>query len=331
MRAYVCLFALPLLAQEPLPIQMLPPESTLIVGINVAGIRTSKLAQSAISQIKAQAPELAGLAAAGFDPLNTIDEVLLGATEGSAGRGMALLRGQCGPERLAAFAPKGAKSASSQIGGTKLLSFQSRGQQVAATCLSTDVFAVGTAGMVKSALARRAAPRGPAVALAERAAAMRGAHDLWIVAKADFSKVAADVPNPQAAAMMKSDIAKSIQEIAFGLKLSDGLALSTEVTTRTGNDAEMLAGALMMMAGMAKSDPKAKQMAPVLDQLNVRAEGNVMRASLALSEEQLALIGKQAQAAAQTATPQPAPPASNDIVIHSSPRDMGTVTLPAPK
>ncbi len=264
------------------------------------------------------------MVAEGFDPLAEIDELLLGGPAGKRNDALVLMRFRCAPGRLSSLSPKSQPGVFSSYGGARILTFESEGKPVSAACLGPTMLAAGNPGKVKAALTRRAAPRGPDLALSERAAAMRGAHDIWLVARADFGQIKPEVPNEKAAALMKSEMVKSIQQVAAGVKLSPGLAISVDLTTKTGNDAEMIAGALLMMAGMAKSDPKqGKNVARVLDNLSVRAEGNQMQASLKLSDQQLAELQSQVKAAA-------APPPT-EIMIYSSPKDMGTVKLPPPK
>jgi hypothetical protein len=114
------------------------------------------------------------------------------------------------------------------------------------------------------------------------------------------------------------------------------MTVAVNITTKTAQDAETMAGGMMMFAGMLKSNPKqAMQFAPLLENLNIAAHGDTMEMSLHLSEQQLASISSQmrqrtaAAASGTPATASPQPPPSGDIKIYSSEKDMGVVTLKA--
>ena len=71
----------------------------------------------------------------------------------------------------------------------------------------------------------------------------------------------------------------------------------------------------------AQKNPQAAASMAFLQRLDLKTQGNVMRVALTVPEADLEKIVQQLKQQAKQG-------AATGVVIHSSPKDMGTVTLP---
>lgn len=335
MRALLTFALLPvtLAAQEPLPLTALPPDTALIVGVRPNRITSSSAWKQLVAAIKKTNP---ALPIEDADTAN-LDEIVA-AIPGTdmQSRMLLLVRAECKGE----FASK-----------LRIRSQARRGVTLSTACLAGGITAFGDPASLKAVRAGARNP-GPAKTLLAGAADMRGSYDVWFVTNAGVDQLAKVNPNRQAAAVANSPMLKSIRQISFGLNLSGGVRANVGIQTATPGDAEMFAGGMVMALGMLKSDPKnGAKAAPIVDRIKVRASGNTASFELNVPEQEYALFASQLQAVAGPAlaaansgtvtitgaepqsglvapvnTPPPSP--SGGIVIHSSPKDMGTVELP---
>ena len=111
-----------------------------------------------------------------------------------------------------------------------------------------------------------------------------------------------------------------------GIKFGPSILIAGEAVTRSEKEATALADVVRFFMGMvqmsAQKNPQAAAAMAFFQRLDLKAEGNVMRVSLTIPEADLEKLIQQAQ---QKPKPRPA----SGVVIRSSPKDMGTVTLPA--
>ncbi|MGE5487659.1 MAG: hypothetical protein ACM3ZB_07565 [bacterium] len=334
MRALLTFALLPvtLTAQEPLPLTALPPDTAIIIGARPSKI----IASSAWKQLVAAEKKANPTLAIDVTDAKNVDEIVV-AVPGTAlrSRVVMLVRADCKGELASRLC---------------LRSRERRGVELSTACLPGGITVLGDPESLKSVQAGARNP-GPAKALLASAEEVRGSNDVWIVTNASVDQLAKANPNRQAAAAANSPMLKSIRQISFGLNLSAGVRASVGVQTATPGDAEMFAGGMLMALGMLKSDPKnGARAAPIVDRIKVHAAGNTASLELNVPEQEYALFASQLQAAAGpalaaanpgtltiTGGPEsgvmapastPTPSRSGGIVIHSSPKDMGTVELP---
>ncbi|HWR51046.1 MAG TPA: hypothetical protein VN428_08065 [Bryobacteraceae bacterium] len=333
MRAFVCSMLLALaaaFAQQSLPLDPLPPNTVAIIGVNLAALRGSAIGQSIMAELKEdkRLPEKARDAIAG------IDEILIARPSGRNQRqnGLVLMKMSCREDSMTVLLGDRQPTVSSWS-GTRVMTVIREGQPFSIACLKPDIVAGGDPESLKWALGRRIGGRTLSPDLASAAAVLRSSHDIWLVANANMSELASQLPQQQAAALAKAPLVQAIRQISGGAKLSNGINIAMNITAKTAQDAETMAGGMMMFAGMLKSNPKqAKQYAPLLESLNIAAHGETMEMSLHLTEQQLAAISSQVRsrpgASAVAATPVRQPQATGEIKVYSSEKDMGVVTLP---
>ncbi len=347
--AAICLMLLgtALSAQEPLPVSMLPPDTAAIIGINLSRLRGSHLGQQLFAEIQAKNPNLAQLAARGFDPFTQVDQILLGAPIQQPGmkRGLFLIRAVCHDATLQTFAQPGGDVAESRYAGRRIVTVKTKDGATSFACVDGTLIAGGDPASLKAALAKGPGAAGPNHALAEQAAALSAEYDVWLVSRGRLSDLASGTPNAQAGAFLNSGLMSRLKQISAGISLADGLNIALTLTAQTADDADAIAGGFTMLAGMIKSDPKrGAQFAPIADNLRVRTEGNTAYVELKLNEDQYASLAAMIPSATGAAGPrsvvatqQPAglrkrtAPPPMELKIQSSPRDMGNVTVTPPK
>lgn len=312
-----------------------PPDSALLVGINLEQIKSSKLGQSLFSQMKIENSDLKQwMDASGFDPLRDVREILIATPAvNRKARGLFFVRGSFDAARFAALARRPGVSLATYQG----VSIFTKKQQepVSLACLDSSLVIGGDPESVRTAVARRGGSGGPDPALAAKANELRRGQDIWVVARVSPSELAGDVPVPEFAGALQGDFVKSVRRFSGGLKFGPELLLSADLVTRTAEDAAGIAAALKMLLGLATSDRQnANSLAPLLEKLNLRADGDTVKIALAVPEEQLAqlfqssLQGLMQGARKTAAAPAPPAPPRNDVIIYSSPKDMGVVKVP---
>jgi hypothetical protein len=164
---------------------------------------------------------------------------------------------------------------------------------------------------------------------------LRAAYDLWVLIDRPISELAAD--SGQTPPAFARELAHSVQRASGGVKFGSSLTVSLGMTTAGPAEAQSLAGALRLLTSMASTSQQARPAADILRDLDLRADGNTVRLALSIPQDKLAeavraTVHQTAQKIAGDTAPvaKPAAAPAGDIVIHSSPSDMGVVKLPSP-
>jgi hypothetical protein len=343
-RPAVVLLLLPLIpalacAADPALLRFAPPDSGVIVGLNLEHILASDLGRSMLSQAKLDSPEVKKfIASVGFDPLRDIREVLIAApAKNQKGRGLFLLRGTFDPTKFAELAVQPGMTAA-VYRGVQIMTKNQQEQPLSMACLDASMILGGDPESVRSAITRRDQGPGPDAALAAKAAAMSEQNDIWFVSHVSPADLTGDAPDGGPAGAPQMELLRSIEQASGGLKLGKDLVLAADVTTHTPKDAESIAAMLRLFIGLAASNKRdAKQAAAILEKLVLRAEGNSVKISFSIPEAELEKSIHQAmEQASQNAVAAlagrpviaPPPPEPTGVTIYSSPRDMGVVKLP---
>lgn len=325
-------------AADPALVELVMPDAAVVIGINVARIKSSAIGQSIAAQIQPTDTALKQLVElTGFDPLRDLDEILIAVPPGkSQGRGLVLLRGSFDPSRLPALA---------QLGDVRLTTFQgvriaSIQQQdpFALACLSNSLALAGDPESVRAAIARRrsASPLDPG--LLAKVSQLSETYDLWLVAMIPVADLAGELPDPNLSGIA-GEMLKSIKQASGGIKLGTTLEVSLELVTSSYKDALALRDVLKFFTGLALTQAKPTQAADLLDNLRLTVEGTSLKLQIEIPEQQIA---RMIQAQKQAKAPQPPKPAASEIVIYSTSPEAGgakpapsantsVVRLPAPK
>jgi hypothetical protein len=309
-------------------LELIMPDAHVAFGLSLARLRSSPMGdvlragmQNGMRRASGGA-ELQNLfGQIGFNPFEDIQELIV-ATNGT-GKNPPTLVVMRGSDRLRQLIEM--KNSQSKRGSTAFAAFG-------------DVLVTGDAAEVKAARARHG--RGPSLngAMARRIAAMSAKYDLWVISNVPVSSLAANMDRSKSAGMGNLEMLKSIEQFSAGLGFSSDFVLQIEVTARDAASAATLADSAKMLLAMAQQQRAARDPAAMdaLQRLQFQVQGRVLRIGMSVPAEE---VQKQMQmlqaqmpvpdpsAGPPPVAPKPRPPANTDIVIQSSPKDMGTVKI----
>lgn len=313
-------------AADPALLRLVMPEAKVISGANLSQFMTSPFGSFLLSQAQSAEPQLRSfIQATGFDPLRDLNEILMASPANpKENRGVLLARGVFDPSRIEALAKQSGAAVQSYKGVQVVVGKQKTDAWFAFLDASTAV--MGDALSVRGVIDRGGGGPGPDPKLLARVNQVSGQYDFWAVSAVPAAEFAQSMPNPQMGGIMQGDVMRGVLETSGGIKFGPGILIAGEAVTRSEKDATALADVVKFFVGMAQmsaqKDPKAAASMAFLQQLDLKAQGNVLRVALTVPEADLEKFIRQVQE-------KPKPRADGGIVIHSSPKDMGTVTLPS--
>ncbi len=312
-------------AADPALLRLVLPEAKIISGADLSQFVPSPFGRFLLAQLQSSEPDMRSfIQATGFDPLRDVSEVLMASPANpKENRGVLLARGVFDPSRIAAFARQSGTVVQSYNGVQVMVGKQKTEPWIAFLDSSTAV--MGDALSVQSVIDRGGGGPGPGPELVARVEQASGLYDFWAVSAIPASSFAGSMPTPQMGTIMQGDVMRGIVGTSGGIKFGPSILIAGEAVTRSEKEATALADVVRFLVGMAQmstqKDPQAAASLAFLQRLDLKAQGNVMRVSLTIPEADLEKLIQQAQ---QKAKPRPA----NGVVIRSSPKDMGTVTIP---
>lgn len=312
-------------AADPALLRLVMPEAKVISGANISQFVTSPFGSFLLAQLQSSEPQLRSfILATGFDPLRDVNEVMMAsAADPKEKRGVLLARGVFDPSRILAYAKQSGGVAQSYNGVLIMAEKQKMDPWIAFLDSSTAV--MGDARSVQGVIDRAASGSGPDPELVARVKQASGLYDFWGVSAIPASSFADRMPNPQLGGILQGDVIRGVLGTSGGIKFGPSILIAGEAMTRSEKDATALADVVRFFVGMAQMSAQKNLQAAAsmafLQRLDLKAEGNVMRMSLTIPEADLEKFIQQAQ---QQAKPRP----TSGVVIRSSPKDMGTVTIP---
>jgi hypothetical protein len=295
-------------AADPESLGLIPSDTGVVVGINVEQIKASKFGQMMSSQVEAQAKAAEEMAKPGLELWKGIREVFIAApASGQKGRVLILFNGTFDSAPLRALAKLGGMTEASVQGVTVFTKEQQ--EPFSAALADSSLILAGDPASVKAALARRGGqPGGLDPAVAAKMRAVRASHHIWLLTTVPLADLARNAPQEAFGGALQGDAVKSILQVSGGLTFGPKLLIAFEVVTRTEQDATSMADGLRALIGMATMGDNAKQFAPLLQTLDLKAEGATMKLSLAIAEEDIIKLlppGMQGQPAPAPKPQQP--------------------------
>ena len=361
-------------AADPALLDLIMPDARLVVGVDIARIRSSPLDAGFSSGLQKANPEMGKLMqAAGFDPLRDLEEVLFASPGiGKNPPALVVARGTFDIAKLKAFA-EAAGSKVTDFGGVALLSDPEKDS--GAFALMDNIILAGNPDQVKAAIGRRGRGMILNTQMATRIAALAKRYDAWLVSIAPLATLAANLPADAAVdGVTNTETLRAIEQFSFGLSMNADLTMAADVVMSNTKTAGALADSLQMMMGvMQKSGSDQPALMSALKNVNFGLEENVvhlgfsvpaveveraMRDAMTPQEKRTEPIiaanmpeptiqqAPMVQMAAVLQSTAPAPPvapaapaakglvirsaripANGEILIQSSPKDMGTVVI----
>jgi hypothetical protein len=267
---------------------LVSPDAKAIGGIDVTQTRNSPFGQFLLSQMK---EDDAGfrefMNATGFDPRNDLNYVVFASPAEGSKRGVVIARGRFnGPQILAAAKAKGATTVNYR--GIDLLQ---HGTSVLAV-IDGQLAIAGDDAMVKAAIDRRALSGPAAVPLVQKASTFSTRYHSWMVTSGMNTRLPQMGGRPGA----PNPAFESILETGGGVNFGTVIQIEGEALTKTDADAKALVQIAQFLTGMMAlnqdKSPQAQQIQNILQTLDVKTQGTVVKMSLRVSETDLEEIIK---------------------------------------
>ncbi len=292
---------------DPRVLQMLPPGSGLVVGIQWRRLLDSSVAEQMKSQMKSQMAGQSGSPFPGFAKLEEIvtkdiDSIFFAAPAealtnqvarkpGVAQRqdmpGLLVVKGRFNLASIREMVgeKKGVAELYKDIELLRMSSGKATSQAARLAVLDASTLVLGERRQIIGAIDRRREAPSVSGNLALRAAGLAARHDLWMIMS---------VP-PEATARMGSSpstqMFKDVVAFDLGMTVSEGMVLQANLQTRTSESAQAISGMLQTMMAMAASQPGARgqsaEAAQMMKNLRIQPGGNNVHLSLSLSKSQL--------------------------------------------
>lgn len=304
-------------------LDLIMPDAKVVFGANVSRILASPLGKSFTGKEPQVAAALAGFTAAtGFNLARDLEEILVATTGGSKNAPtLVVLRGIFDKERVRAFAKSNGATATTYNGLEMYSGARNMGTDKvsgAFAVIDQSIAVGGQLEQVRAAIRNRSQGSKISADLGRKIAALSENYDIWAVSLAPASGLTSrfDDSKPD----MTAEMLKAIEQFSGGLKFGDGFEFAAEILSHTERDAEKLGGGLQTLVALLQSDPRTK----CPDCLKVTVKDVTVHVSLIVPAS---VIQQNLQARNQ---PRVVVPPNTDIVIQSSPGDMGTVKLAQP-
>ena len=322
-------------AADPGLLNLVMPDAQVFAGINVERIAASPIGKEIGSKIQGAAPQIQQiLTATGFDPARDLKEILIAATaQGQNGPALFLIRGSFDAAKFSSLISSSGQKPETYHGVQILSNPAQKSGSVA--FLDDGIVIGGDLEQVRAAIRRRTHGTSLSAQLVSRITDLSDRYAIWFHSSGPVTGSTSSVPD--ARFQPASDLLKSIQQISGGVKFSSGVDLAAEIEARSEKDGASVLGALQLFSGFLTANPQSPA-ALKPDALKLSLEGKTIRIALTITGEQLhkAYEVQMARNAGHTADnpvmakrPRTADPGG--LVIQSSDKDMGTVTLSGAK
>ncbi len=254
-----------LVAADPSLTEYVPPDTKILVGVQVRAIVDSDWGKAVIEQFGGSGGAWTKETPfGGFDPLKDLDEVWIATASPDSKASLAILRGRFDRSRLPA--------AIGRYHQVPLIPLDPKRQQLLAI-LDPSTVLVGDRTSVELAIDRRASKITADAGLVAAAAELRARY--WIWAKADHLTGLASKGAPQGF--------EGVEGLEFGVNLNHDLEMAVQLHMRTAADAEKLLGTVALLQMMAKNQQKGASQAKI----DSRVTGKDLDVSLVVPEAEL--------------------------------------------
>ena len=314
-------------AADPGLVELIMPDAHLVIGMDFARIRTSAVGemfrtglQAGMQQAGAGA-ELQGVfAQLGFNPFDEIQELVVATT--GAGKNPPTLVAMRGSARL-----------------RQLMESQVMRSRPGAPGLTSigDILVGGDEAQVRAAKVRHGRGASLHGAMAKRIAEMSANYDVWVISNIPVSTLAQNMKDAKGPALGNMQALQSIEQFSAGIGMRNDFVLQIEAVTHDAKSAGALGDSVQMLLAMAQQgaagkDPSAED---ALKRVEFGVQGKVVRLGIKVPAEemkkQMETFRARSAGAVRTTVAPPRAPATSDIIIQSSPKDMGTVVISGSK
>ena len=278
-------------AVDPSLLKLVMPDAKIVSGIQVQASMSSPFGKYVLSQMQSDDPGFQKFVAdTGFDPRHDLSEILV-ATAGTSDKPEFLVagRGTFNPGKILNTASLSGGIISNYKGVDMLVNSHDSSNGAIAF-IESSIAVMGTQTAVQAAIDRRMnAPGLPADVLA-RVQQLATANDAWFLSTGPISDFfAGKVANENLNNAMNSNLMQAVLQASGGVKFSPtDVLFNAEAVTRSEKDAQALADVVRFVAGLVQlnkdKDPKAQQVATLLDGLQLSTSQSTMKLSLSIPE-----------------------------------------------
>jgi len=265
-----------LLAADPTLPEYVPPDTRMLIGVQVRTIMDSDWGKAVIEQLKSAYGDawLKQPPFQGFDPLKDLDELWIASPSvDKTAPSLAILRGRFDKSRLPA--------ATGRYHAVPLIPVDAKRQQLLAIVDPSTILA-GDRFIVERAIDRHGLKTLDSH-LADAATELRARYWIWAVA---------DRPEGPYAPKSAPQGMEAVDSFEFGLAVSHNLEAVAQLHMRSTEDAQRLLGTMAMLQMMLKDEPKG----PSQIKIESRVTGKTLDVSLRVPEEELKQAWEQQRA-----------------------------------
>jgi hypothetical protein len=271
-------------AADPALLDFIMPDARVVVGMDIAHMRSSPLNTSVTNSVQSANPELKKLMeAAGFDPMRDLQEILF-ASPGIGKNPPALLvaRGSFDVAKLRAFA-ESAGSKITDFGGVPILSDPEKDS--GAFALLDNIILAGNPEQVRAAIGRRGHGLILNTEMATRISSLSRRYDAWLVSLAPLATMASNLPpDANVEGLTNTEALRQIEQFSLGVGMGSDLTFAAELVMANAKAAGSIADGIQMMLGMAQQSAKDEPaLASALKNLNFGVDQNVVHLGVTVS------------------------------------------------
>jgi hypothetical protein len=274
-------------AVDPGLLDLVPPDTKVLIGVQVEQALQSSFGQFVMTRFQQNDAMMQFIAATGFDFRHDMREILIagdGNISGGRGSSVVFIRGRFQPGKIMSLAAlSGATSLN--YSGIAILSAPGSGPANSGAFLDPDTLIFGPESVLKKAVDQHANSAHFSGALAKKAIDASGNYDMWVATTAPLASMA-----PANVGGVPAALFSSITEASAGVRFdSNGAAITSEAITGSAQDAQTIAGMAQLILTMAQSSKstEAQTGAALLKGARVSADGNTVRMTLSIPEQQL--------------------------------------------
>jgi hypothetical protein len=279
---------MPGLAVDPTMMNLVLPDAQVITGVDVDRAKNSPFGHYLIAQMKLHEAEAQRfMDSAGFDPRRDLREVLMASSnvQPKGNHGVVMVRGTFDETRIAGLAAvKG--GAMTAYEGVKIITPPGGEEAKSAAFLAGNLVLLGDLTGLKSTIDRFRSASKLDAKIAARVQSAGNSFDAWVLTTGSPAVLAGSVDNPNMQGMMNGDLMKGIENLVAGVRFGASVEIGAEATARTERDAQALLDVLNFFVSMAQSNgPKGQGPAQLLESLQLKAEGRIVKLSLTATEQ----------------------------------------------
>jgi hypothetical protein len=278
-------------------IALIPSKTTIVAGIDVDKCRSSDFGQFLLSRSQASDPHFQQfMTQTGFDPRRDLDSVVMTTSSqpGVSKGGFAILaRGNFDQGKIQALAQSHGATLATYQGVTLSVNLDKHnGQTIAVAFPDTGVAVMGDLDSVHQVIQNLSTPSTLNVDLSNQIDTVGNANDAWFVSETGATGLAKQIASDSAGPMANQ--AQALQKISAasgGVVFGPVVAVSLDATTRSSQDATSLADVVRFMASMVQmkrqEDPRAAILASSFDNMQLKANEDVLHISFSIPEKNL--------------------------------------------